>query len=223
MLFGLLHWDVCPVGTLKRRRPQHANQQSQGQRHPRQHRENYQMGQMRRWQAGLRSPRLGSPSAYKGTGPISTRTCTIYYKIQRTSNLINSLDKRQKPPSLLPNSLQGISTLTAFINMFQIQISQVLLSAKWSYYYFFPWVLFWTRENELSFGGSLSALLLRCFPLSWPSSLKCCRPQPRSRTASQTGVFAAKWKQHWELTWNTAFFLFVFFLPISCDCFEWMD
>ncbi|XP_034045963.1 disintegrin and metalloproteinase domain-containing protein 10 [Thalassophryne amazonica] len=32
--------------TLRRRRPQHAN--PQGQRHPRQHRENYQMGQMRR-------------------------------------------------------------------------------------------------------------------------------------------------------------------------------
>lgn len=35
-------------GTLKRRRAQQANQQSQGQRQPRQHRENYQMGQMRR-------------------------------------------------------------------------------------------------------------------------------------------------------------------------------
>ncbi|TMS12781.1 Disintegrin and metalloproteinase domain-containing protein 10 [Larimichthys crocea] len=35
-------------GTLKRRRQQQANMQSQGQRHPRQHRENYQMGQMRR-------------------------------------------------------------------------------------------------------------------------------------------------------------------------------
>ncbi|XP_073320343.1 disintegrin and metalloproteinase domain-containing protein 10 [Pagrus major] len=35
-------------GTLKRRRPQHANQQSQAQRHQRQHREDYQMGQMRR-------------------------------------------------------------------------------------------------------------------------------------------------------------------------------
>ncbi|XP_022056523.1 disintegrin and metalloproteinase domain-containing protein 10 [Acanthochromis polyacanthus] len=34
-------------GTLKRRRQQHANQQSQGQRQPRQYRENYQMGQMR--------------------------------------------------------------------------------------------------------------------------------------------------------------------------------
>lgn len=41
------HRDVCPAGTLKRRRPQHANQQLQG--HSRQHRENYQMGQMRRW------------------------------------------------------------------------------------------------------------------------------------------------------------------------------
>ncbi|GAA6230881.1 disintegrin and metalloproteinase domain-containing protein 10 isoform X1 [Lates japonicus] len=36
-------------GTLKRRRPQHANPQSQGQRqYHQQHRENYQMGQMRR-------------------------------------------------------------------------------------------------------------------------------------------------------------------------------
>uniref|UniRef100_A0AAQ5Z773 Disintegrin and metalloproteinase domain-containing protein 10 n=1 Tax=Amphiprion ocellaris TaxID=80972 RepID=A0AAQ5Z773_AMPOC len=35
-------------GTLKRRRQQHANQQPQGQRQPRQYRENYQMGQMRR-------------------------------------------------------------------------------------------------------------------------------------------------------------------------------
>uniref|UniRef100_UPI0037E70891 disintegrin and metalloproteinase domain-containing protein 10 n=1 Tax=Semicossyphus pulcher TaxID=241346 RepID=UPI0037E70891 len=35
-------------GTLKRRRQQHPNQQLQGQRQPRQHRENYQMGQMRR-------------------------------------------------------------------------------------------------------------------------------------------------------------------------------
>ncbi|XP_061599533.1 disintegrin and metalloproteinase domain-containing protein 10 [Cololabis saira] len=35
-------------GTLKRRRQQHANQQPQPQRHHRQHRENYQMGQMRR-------------------------------------------------------------------------------------------------------------------------------------------------------------------------------
>lgn len=44
---------ICPVGTLKRRRPQHQNQQAQGQRHYRQQRENYQMGQMRRWDAGL--------------------------------------------------------------------------------------------------------------------------------------------------------------------------
>lgn len=34
--------------TLKRRRQQHPNQQLQGQRQPRQYRENYQMGQMRR-------------------------------------------------------------------------------------------------------------------------------------------------------------------------------
>ncbi|XP_034413347.1 disintegrin and metalloproteinase domain-containing protein 10 isoform X2 [Cyclopterus lumpus] len=35
-------------GTLRRKRQQHANQQAQGQRHQRQHRENYQMGQLRR-------------------------------------------------------------------------------------------------------------------------------------------------------------------------------
>ncbi|XP_068430548.1 disintegrin and metalloproteinase domain-containing protein 10 isoform X2 [Clinocottus analis] len=35
-------------GTLRRKRQQRANQEAQGQRHQRQHRENYQMGQLRR-------------------------------------------------------------------------------------------------------------------------------------------------------------------------------
>lgn len=53
-----------PVGTLKRRRAQAASSQTQPQRaHHRQPRENYQMGQMRRW-----APHSASvlPSAYHG-------------------------------------------------------------------------------------------------------------------------------------------------------------
>lgn len=82
------HRDICPVGTLKRRRTQHTNPQSQGQRHYRQQRENYQMGQMRRWENGLLFALL-LPSAYNGS--TSFQKVTIYCKIERTGSI--PLDK----------------------------------------------------------------------------------------------------------------------------------
>lgn len=67
----------CPAGTLKRRRQQQANQQlqGQGQRHHRQHRENYQMGQMRRWDTGLLFASV-LPSAYNGSTSLQRVTFT---------------------------------------------------------------------------------------------------------------------------------------------------
>lgn len=55
-------------------------------------------------------------------------------------------------------------------------------------------MLFERVRWNFPFGVSLSALLLCCFPLSWPSSLKCCHPQHGSRTASQMGGFCCQMK-----------------------------
>lgn len=75
------HWDVSPVGTLKRRRPQQANQQLHGQRHYRQPRENYQMGQMRHWENGLLFALVLS-SAYNGSSSLQKVTLLIFEKFK---------------------------------------------------------------------------------------------------------------------------------------------
>lgn len=75
-------WEQCVrvshAGTLKRRRQQQSNgQQPQQQRNQRQPRENYQLGQMRRWDTGPLFA-LVLPSAYSGNTSLQRVTCTIH-------------------------------------------------------------------------------------------------------------------------------------------------
>lgn len=73
----------CPIGTLRRRQQRQANAQPQGN-NPR-NRENYQMGQMRRWDMVLLFA-LVLPSAYSGSTSLQRVTFTTSCKIQWTCN-----------------------------------------------------------------------------------------------------------------------------------------
>lgn len=188
------HRDVCPVGTLKRRRTQHANPQSQGQRHHRQQRENYQMGQMRRWENGLLFA-LVLPSAYNGS--TSFQKVTIYCKIQWTGSI--PLDKAWKVFLGLTNSVSTSALRarlaevhTAFIvNNFSKERQEKKFSVISNLCYVVLSCYIFVCQNggvRVAFLCPPSVLfLLLVFLLFLLSSypIQCCYYQHKSRTESQ--------------------------------------